>query len=144
MKALAGTLRAKGAIPNEPTPPVGVPDPALQHLSKTASELWPTFSAILLDMGVLTVADGPALAAMVESFADLINSRKILDEAGSSLYETYTRGGDVIIKQHPAVTMRNDADRRFCMWASHFGLTPAARSKVSAQISEKSNSFSEI
>jgi phage terminase small subunit len=41
-----------------------------------------------------------------------------------------------MLRSHPAVAIVADADRRYAMWLSKFGLTPSDRSRVSAAISD--------
>jgi P27 family predicted phage terminase small subunit len=138
LKELTGTVQPCRAVPDEPRPPVGLPDPSLAHLSPTARELWPQFADALLNMGVLTVADGPALTLLVEAFAEGIEARRVLEELGSPYYESVNQQtGATMVRMHPAAARASDADRRFVLLANQFGLTPAARTRVSMSIKKQ-------
>jgi len=47
-------------------------------------------------------------------------------------------------RSRPEIADIADADRRFCMWLSRFGMTPADRSRVSAAMPESGNPFAEL
>lgn len=100
------------------------------HLSEKAKTAWPKVSRILSGLSVLTVADGLSLEGLCEAYADYLDSREELRKAGSAYYQIATEGGGVMWRAHPALAVRNDADRRLRAWLVEFGLTPAARSKV--------------
>jgi len=78
------------------------------------------------------VADELALEQCVEAYADWRQAMEIIAAEGTH-YETTSQSGGTMIRAHPAVAMRSDAARRFQSLMSEFGLTPASRSKVSAQ-----------
>jgi P27 family predicted phage terminase small subunit len=82
----------------------------------------------LLDaMGVLTEADGPALAALAETADDLVVARRALAAHGGSLtYATETG-----VRVWPEVRIVAEANKRLASWLARFGMTPSDRSKVS-------------
>ena len=135
VKKLKGTLQPCRTNPEEPTLEPAVPEIDLAHLSPTAQKIWPQLSAILLNMGVLTEADGLALTAMAEAFADMMDCKKLVLEQGRLLYME-NANGNITIRANPLVGQAADAERRFWMWATQFGLTPASRSKVSASLAK--------
>jgi P27 family predicted phage terminase small subunit len=146
VKKLKGTLQPCRTNPDEPILPVEVPneDKSLAHLSPEARLIWPDFADILSRMGVLTMADGPAMGLLVEAFVDGIRARRTVEREGYT-YECVSEKGGTMIRPHPAVAQAADADRRFAFWCNQFGLTPAARSRVSANLTEKAkNEFEEI
>ena len=141
VKKLSGTAKVNPGRLNkkEPTLPVAKPDQDLSHLSPEGQEFWPKFAGILERMGVLTFADGPSLVGLVESFADLARARKYLKTLDSPYVESVNENGDTtMIRAHPVLAQIADADRRYMAWASRFGLTPADRSRVAANLLEES------
>jgi P27 family predicted phage terminase small subunit len=95
-------------------------------------------------MGVLTEADGQALEGLCEAYAELRLARASLAAAGGMIFETTNQAGDVMLRVRPEMKVIADADRRFAMWCSRFGLTPADRSRVSAKLSDDRGQFAEF
>ena len=145
MKELAGTLRKDRTNFEEPSLPILEPeDMELDHLSPTARELWPQFADVLRKMGVLTEADGAALTELVETYAEIVDARRVIRAEGA-YYDAQGQNGSFLKKSHPALVRISDAGRRWLSLATQFGLTPAARSKVSAAITdEPKNEFEDI
>ncbi|WP_345059492.1 phage terminase small subunit P27 family [Hymenobacter glaciei] len=86
-------------------------------------------------MKVCTVADGPALQLLTEALAEWAQARQAVQDRGLT-YETTTVSGNIMRRPNPEVAIAADAWRRALAMLSQFGLTPAARSKVSAQLGE--------
>ena len=147
IKKLAGTDQPCRLNPNEPVLPVEAPelDDALPYMSPLAKKIWNDLSSLLVKMGVLSLVDGPALGLMAEALAEGIGARKQIERDGGATYSSEGRDGQVLIKGHPAFAQAADADRRFVALANQFGLTPAARSRVSSDLSNKvKNDFEDI
>lgn len=100
------------------------------HLTPAAQAAWQSLAALLEGMGVLTEADGHALESLCETYAEILSLRAVLAKRGTHTYESMTDAG-IMIRAYPEVAMLAAADRRFRAWLVEFGLTPAARSKVS-------------
>ena len=143
LKLLKGTARKCRLNKNEPTPDVGVPE-VPDHLSERAARVYREFAKLLLDMGVLTVADGFALEALAQAYCDHREATEFLDRMGSTVYAITRSSPDGVtheeFKQYPQVTQRNDADKRLRGWLQSFGLTPSDRSRVSTVVGDKSTS----
>jgi P27 family predicted phage terminase small subunit len=128
LKLVTGTARKNRLNKHEPKPQRGLPK-APVSLSNHARRLWPALCASLDRMGVLTEADGLALASLCEAYSDLQNARDALAARGDITYETMTMTG-VIHRAYPEVAMIGDADRRVRMWLAAFGMTPSDRVRV--------------
>jgi len=87
-------------------------------------------------MGVLTVADAFALERLCDIYSEILVLRQDIQAEGRT-YKTETQQGDMLTKANPSVAMLADADRRFKSYLVEFGLTPAARSKVSVNGGKK-------
>lgn len=85
----------------------------------------------LLDMRVLTKADAGALLSMAQAFVDRESARATLQAFMEANGSEYYQSGE-LIKAHPALGIRNEADRRYRAWCQSFGMTPADRAKVAA------------
>lgn len=140
---VAGTARPGRINPSEPKPRRERPV-APEWLSDKAKTAWAIISVILDRMGVLTEADGPALEGLCEAYADLREAREALRARGEATYETENGSGGRMVRAYPEAALVSDADRRYAMWLTKFGLTPADRSRVSAALSEDRNEFADI
>ena len=130
LKALGGTLQPSRTNAHEPTPAVFLPTPPA-WLSDKARQYWGEVGAVLLDMKLCTVADGPALQLLTETLAEWAEARQAVHRKGLT-YETTTATGDRMCRPNPEVTIAADAMRRAQRMLTEFGLTPASRGKVSA------------
>ena len=134
MRAVIGTeryacLKSERAARREIEPPVGVPEKT-DALSAQARLKFDHLSTLLCAMGVLTVADGDALALLAESMADADRLRAAMITLGGSTYETVSVTGALIRRAHPEFAQLADTERRILALLAHFGLTPSARTKV--------------
>jgi P27 family predicted phage terminase small subunit len=89
--------------------------------------VWKVFCPLASSMGVLAEADLQTLERLCEVAAEVRRLTDVIAKEGHT-YATATG----LIKAHPAVAMAADADRRLLSYLTHFGMTPAARSKVQA------------
>ena len=120
----------KRALPKrEPRSPKGVP-PMPDFLSDEGKRAWRSVARHLDDMGVLAHADQWALALLSEAYAEWDAARTLIEEEGLT-YDSETQNG-TIKRPHPAASIRDDAWRRMRSMLTEFGLTPAARAKVTA------------
>jgi len=102
------------------------------HISDKARETWGYVTGLLDEMGVLTKADAIALEQLCEAYADSLAARDALRLFGSPYYETVSQTGGVMHRAHPALAAMQDADRRIKAWLTEFGMTPSARSRITA------------
>lgn len=93
---------------------------------------WRHLEQLLTGMKVLTRADEIALGLIVDAMTEYVAARQVVVEAGA-YYETYGQSG-LQIKPHPAVKQASDAWRRVYTGLTQFGATPAARTKVKAEL----------
>jgi P27 family predicted phage terminase small subunit len=67
----------------------------------------------------------------------------VIDDLGRT-YSTTATSGDKLMRARPEVALRNEAMRHAQSLLSEFGLTPAARSKVSAGRPKETNPFAAL
>lgn len=113
-------------VPNEPQPTPEIPAPP-DHLTGHALEKWHELTPILFDLGLLTMADRDPLVLYCEEYA---RYRDAQDEIAREGMFIETDKGNVI--QHPAVGIVHKAIGIMHRLMVEFGMTPAARSKVSS------------
>ena len=125
LKKLQGTLKKSRVNINEWKPPAGAPKmPA--HFKGHAAREWRRVVPMLLDAGLLTLADAPTLEAYCETYARWKDAAAIVDAEGLVVE---AKQGPV---PHPAVNIEKAA-RKDCMeFAQRFGFDPSSRSKLAA------------
>lgn len=108
--------------------PDAIPHPP-DRLSVTAALLWTDTMRELALIGVISTLDSIGLELLCECFADWCQAAQDLADHGSNYYTVTDQQGNIRILVHPAVSVKQDADRRMRGWLSEFGMTPAARAK---------------
>jgi|CXWL01.1.fsa_nt_gi P27 family predicted phage terminase small subunit len=116
----------------EPKPQSGAP-PLPLHIgkNKTAAGEWRRICGLtqLKNANVLTIADGPMLEATVSAYATFRKANDEITKHGFT-YESVGQSGGIMHRQRPEVAIAADAWRRYVGGLTHFGLSPATRSKV--------------
>lgn len=142
LKAVTGNPGKRKMNKKEPKPAREMPSPPA-YLDDNAKVAWGRLTVLLDRMGVLTEADTFALERLCDVYAEIIECREIINRDGRTYTSTRMIDADAgpaeqtLVKANPAVAMLADADRRFKSYLVEFGLTPAARTKVSVSDGEK-------
>jgi P27 family predicted phage terminase small subunit len=130
-KAKPTALRILQGNPSKRPLPQGEPqpDPSMpvmpEGLSVPAQEEWLRLSPLLHNMGVLTSADGAALAALCRQYARHIEAEAHLNAQGVTIASPK---GHAIAS--PYVAISHGAFDRWYKLLGDFGLTPSSRSKL--------------
>ena len=128
LKIAKGTLRKDRVLPDEAKLPRGMPEmPERLAADSVAVAKWQELSQILFDLGVLTVADGEALATLCELHSAEQACLKELREVGPTIHTDL--GG---VKPNPAGSLYRSIAALKNSLLSEFGLTPSSRTKVGA------------
>lgn len=130
LKILRGNPGKRALNKYEPQPTRGKPTRPV-WLQGVGIDAWNELSALLDDMRVLTLADGPALALLCATYQDYRDAREVIARKGMT-YECATQH-DSIWRTRPEVAIMSDAAKRLRSLMTEFGLTPAARSRVHAE-----------
>lgn len=118
-------------LPGDPTMPVG--------LSEAAQQEWRDITPHLRTMGVLTPADGKALAAYCYTYNIWMMANKDVVKYGVMIdHPVFGRKGTPeesvviarIVKKNPAVAVANEALKTMKSYLVEFGMTPSSRSKL--------------
>ena len=114
----------------EPQPRPIVPKcPA--HLDDRAKKEWRRLVPILMQMRVLTEADGIALGNLCQTYSTMVRAQEKLNEAGI-LYKAPSG----YVMQSPLLAVVNTCIETINKLSREFGLTPAARSRIYANPTE--------
>ena len=137
LKAVQGTERKDRANPNEPTASTAIPV-APDYLSSRAVEKFMQLCAILDGMGIASRDDNDALAILSALLIEIEEDVVLLESVGRYYMPSEESG---IIRAHPAVASVASGRQRAQALLNEFGLTPAARSKVSAGKPKEADPF---
>lgn len=130
LKVLRGTDRKDRSNPAEPK--VGLVSATAQPpdwLGERGRRAWADILPLLRGMKVMTLADPVALGLLCDALAEYVEARAVVIENGATYW---TKGKSEMLRKRPEVEIAADAWRRAKIMLSEFGLTPAARSRVSA------------
>lgn len=106
-------------------------------LRKAAKRAWVHWCSILVPPGIMTKADGPALAMACDAFADWEEAQKDLLKNGLIYwYDTIDKASGNPIRVHkanPAFAIKQAAMKTMKAFLTEFGLTPASRPKIKGE-----------
>ena len=139
LKVVSGTARKDRMNDAEPAAPKGAPDAPL-WLSSRATEIFAGLCATIDGMGYLSTAD-QSVIAMAASRLEEVEITTAAVEDGGRTYDTSNAAGERMIRPNPIVAQRSEAMRHAHALLSELGLTPSARSKVSAGKKADDNPF---
>jgi P27 family predicted phage terminase small subunit len=138
LKLLRGNTGKRPLNKDEPQPEpfTDVPDPPSFVTGYAADEWWQTATE-LHRLGLLTKVDVPALAAYCYAFgqwrmaAESLHRMQSCDPVMNGMI-IKSKYGDAIVNPLVSIVRKHAAD--VVRYAAEFGLTPAARSRISAGI----------
>lgn len=142
LKIMSGEKRPCRLNKNEPEVAYGFAEPPA-WLSETAAQHFRRISATLDRMQIASPDDADNLAMLASRLEEIEICTAVIEDSGRT-YQTTTQGGDLMHRARPEVAMRNEAMRHAQSLLSEFGLSPAARSKVSASSQSSDNPFAAI
>jgi P27 family predicted phage terminase small subunit len=135
LRVVGGNAGRRPLNQHEPSPNRGLPT-APRELTEDARLEWRRVSRRLHEIGLLTVIDRAALAAYCQVYGRWIAAERAL--AAMAERDPVTQG--LLIKtsngnaiQNPLVGIANKAMADMVRYATEFGLTPSARSRVKAE-----------
>ena len=140
VKVLQGNPGKRALPKGEPMPATAdrVPS-APRWLSEEARAEWKRLAPRLHAVGLLTEVDTQALGLLCESFAQYVAAKAIVDREGLLLMSD--KGNAY---QHPAAGLMTQARGELMKWAREFGMTPAARSRISVQAAEDAPTLADM
>jgi P27 family predicted phage terminase small subunit len=122
--------KTKAAIPAPPA-----------HLTADAVEEWERVATELFNLGILSEIDRAALAAYAMAYGRWVQAERAIGKMAEKDQLTgglmiKTSNGNAI--QNPLVGTANKAAADMMRYAAEFGMTPSARSKISAEPPQES------
>lgn len=139
LKIVSGTARKDRTNAQEPVAPKGAPE-APHWLSERAAEIFHGLCSTIDGMGYLSSADQGVISMLASRLEEVeIATARVEDEGRT--YLTTNQNGEKMIRPNPMVAQRSEAMRHAHALMSELGLTPAARSKVSAGKKTDDNPF---
>jgi P27 family predicted phage terminase small subunit len=148
LKVVAGTDQPSRMNPEAPVPAEALPV-APDWLSTRCAEIFDQLVAIIDPMGIGSASDTAMLAMAASRLEEVEICTAMIEDGGRTFVSgiTYDDEGRVTsqqIKGHPAVAQRSEAMRHAQSLLAEFGLSPAARSKVSAIKKNETNPFAAL
>jgi P27 family predicted phage terminase small subunit len=147
LKVIQGNPGKRQLNKNEPRPDPALPDPP-EHLNEDAHAEWERVARGLYNMGCLSVVDRGTLAAYCQAYGRWVQAERAIAEMAEKDPKTHglmikTAKGNIV--QNPLVGTANKAKADMMRYASEFGMTPSARSRLGAEGDRgDSNPFADI
>lgn len=137
---LHGTARKDRINALEPKPTVAerVPSPPA-HLSDEAKREWRRMGKELHALGLLTVVDKAEFAVYCQAWGRWVESELSLRQFGPVIITP-----NKMLAQSPYLAIANRAMAEMRAAAASFGMTPASRGKVKADVPEQKDEFTEM
>lgn len=144
LRAIEGNpSHARPVNHDEPMPTKGYP-PAPSYFSAEEVRWYNDMCEELNRWGVITVLDAKAMEMMTLAYSEFRQADKEIRDHGSLTVEGHGSTGQVVMKSHPAIAIRDGAWKKFRAMATEFGMTPASRSKVAASKQEDEDAVSDL
>lgn len=136
LKIVSGTAQKCRMNPDEPKPSSELPTPP-DWLSERASAIFRELVVIIDRMRIASASDISMLALLASRLEEVEICTAIIEDGGRFFTSKIERdeAGNIVsqqIRPHPAVGQRSNAMRHAQSLLAEFGISPAARSKVSA------------
>lgn len=139
LKRLQGNPGKRALPAGEPQPAAGGVPAVPRWLSEEGKREWRRLAGRLWRAGLLTEADHDGLAMYCETFATWKRAEAQVRAKGEVVR---TAGGNVI--QNPYLSIANRAKRDALVLAREFGMTPAARTRISVDGGEEEPSVADL
>lgn len=131
IKALEGNPGKRPSNPNEPQPAALVNLKPPSFLPASAKREWKRVVMQLASLGLISDLDVMALAAYCNAYATWLDAIKKIKETGMLV-----RSPNGYPMPSPYVKIQRDAQAEMMGWLKEFGMTPAARARVSSDGAE--------
>ena len=148
LKLVSGTAQPCRMNPEAPVPSPDLPT-APEWLSERGAQIFDQLVGIIGPMGIGSATDTAMLTLAASRLEEVEICTAMIEDGGRTFVSgvKYDDEGRLVsqqIKGHPAVAQRSEAMRHAQSLLVEFGLSPAARSKVSASTPDEKNPFAAL
>jgi P27 family predicted phage terminase small subunit len=126
----------------EPKPPADVKPPKPpSYLGKLGKKEWKRVAKELTALRMLTALDHTSLAVYCSEYERWREALEFLREKGSN-YIVRDKDGQVkYVAQFPQVSIASNLEKQMRAWASEFGFSPAARTRLKVEKKDTPEAF---
>lgn len=142
-RRLEGGTKSRGAVSHRPQPRTAILSPRMteenkpeppEQLPPAARELWDAAIQQLIDINAAQAIDVPALYLMSIHWEIAVRAWQVLCEEGY-----FVRGSTGQATTNPALSVFRENSAAFKSWATEFGLTTLARTRLGAMELERTS-----
>ena len=156
LKLLEGNPGKRPIKDDEPLPaPVKIGGRPPRWLSPRAKKFWRKYGPLLRRLGLFTEADEVAMIALAETFAEYRDALEILRQpiivTDGETGEEHKLGNRFVMttpkgysQQRPEVAILRKARKDIESLLAHFGMTPAARTRIQVNLEDDLDEFEEL
>ncbi len=143
LKLLDGNAGRRHINEDAPKPPLAKNTKPFHWLSKYAQQVWRYSVPDLIATGQLTKVDIDAFAGYCSACATFQQCEEFINKNGMT-YESHSEKFGTQIKKRPEVAIRSDALKIVRSFASEFGLTPSARTRIKIEKPNKKSALEKL
>lgn len=140
LKELAGNPGKRRLNKNEPKPQQRKPS-CPKHLTGEARREWNRMAKQLFDLGLLTEVDRAALAGYCQAWGRWVQAEEKMSEPEFQMIKETDSGYPVV---SPWMGIANQAMKQMLRFLTEFGMTPAARSRVTVIKEDEADPYEEF
>jgi P27 family predicted phage terminase small subunit len=129
---LARAIPVRKQFRDEPVVESGVPA-CPQWVTGYAEQFWHRTTDALASMGIASPVDASSLEEACKLYALIREADDAIAREGA-YQKSITQHGEEIIRPHPGLRVRLDADTKLRHWLVEFGLTPSSRSRINSSL----------
>ena len=144
LKILRGNPGKRPLPKSEPKPKTPKSLQAPARLSARGREIWDEITKVLMECRVLTDADVSALEVLCATQEKWEFATAEIARLGFATEMRNDRGDLIGIKMSPFVSMANMAQKELIKLYIQFGMTPAARTRISVGKEDKKSEWDEF
>ena len=136
LKLLKG-VRSARINQNEPKPRVAsaiIPKGWDIHMPGISKRFWKKYAQRLVELGLLTEIDYDTFRILCELMADRKKLMGLIKKHGHIYMTKDTDGKMLMMKPNPAVAMKDKLDSQICKYLQLFGMAPAPRGRITAEV----------
>ena len=135
LKVLRGNPGKRRLSDGEPDPETNLPEPP-DHLSEEAKSEWERVGQLLTGLGMVSDLDRAGLAAYCQAWGRWVEAEESLRKCG-----LVVKSPNGYLMQSPFLAIANKAMEQMKALLIEFGMTPASRTRVHADLPPEEDEF---